>query len=89
MLYNDNVFFSNTLKNISRGVYDFVIIPPTLTLCATSLRLNHLLMRIRQRDVYELESGMPTAGGVIVTRAHNYGIRTFQDLKGKVLGVPE
>ncbi len=89
MLYDDDILFSGTLKNISSGVYDFVILPPTLTLCATSLRLAHLLVRVRSKTAYATENGLPPGGGVIFTRAHNYAVRGFQDLRGRVVVVTE
>jgi hypothetical protein len=89
MLYKDDVLFSNTLKNISDGVYDLVIMPPTLSLCATSYGLTHLLTRVRKRAAYAHEDGLLRAGGVVFTRAHNYVIKSFKDLTGRIVVAPE
>jgi hypothetical protein len=84
-VYQDDFPYKTTLEDVEKGVYDFVFMPSNLAVCTASFGWTHLVTRVKSKSIQALSKSMIPVGGVVFTRAGNNNIRTFDDLRNKIV----
>ncbi len=84
-VYQDDFPYKTTLADVEKGAYDFVFMPSNLAVCTASFGWTHLVTRVKSKSVQALSKGAIPVGGVVLTRAGNDQIGTFDDLRNKIV----
>jgi hypothetical protein len=82
-IYEDDFPYKQTLADVEGGLYDFVFMPTNLAVCTASFGWTHLVTRVKSK--LAIDEGSIPVGGIVLTRAGNDMINTFEDLRNKIV----